>query len=118
MAPLLPPTRTDYDTILNKANIFKAMTDDIMLSAKIMLDKSSIDQFKELTYVLVREYQAIDGAYRQLDIGKDSMEKEQDKKIADLEKNIADLKKNIGELKVHIEEMSRSVKKLTSGTGK
>lgn len=111
MAPLLPPTRTDYDTILNKANIFKAMTDDIMLSAKIMLDKSSIDQFKELTYVLVREYQAIDGAYRQLDIGKDSMEKENEKKIAALEKNI-------GELKVHIEEMSRSVKKLTSGTGR
>ncbi|TID14672.1 hypothetical protein E2P81_ATG08627 [Venturia nashicola] len=107
MAPLLPPTNTDYNAILTKANILKAITDDNELCARIILDKSSIDRFKELTYILVREYKAVDGAYRQLDIGKDTMEKEKDKKIADLEKVIEDKD-------IHITEISESVRKMTS----
>lgn len=101
MAPLLPPTSTDYNIALSKANVLRAIPDDNLLCAKIMLDKSSIDQFKELTYVLVREYKAIDGAYSQSDIRKDTMEKEMDKKLKDQDLHIAELSQNIKRLTTH-----------------
>lgn len=76
-----------------------------------MLDKANTDQLKELTYVLVREYKAIDGACRQLDIGKHTMDSEKNKKIADLEEVI----KNKDS---HVREISQGVLQRTSGSGR
>lgn len=80
MAPLLAPTVPQCDANLNKANILKAISDDNELCARIILDTSTTDEFKKLIYVLVREYKAVDGACRQLDICKDTMERDKDKK--------------------------------------
>ncbi|QDS74734.1 hypothetical protein FKW77_000928 [Venturia effusa] len=110
MAPLLPPTLTEYNMILNRANILKAIPDDNELCARIILDSSTTDDFKKLTYVLVREYKAVDGACRQLNIGKHTMEKAKDEKIADLEKVIKDKESHIGDL-------SRNILGLTSRKG-
>lgn len=111
MAPLLPPTLPDYNKALNKAEIFKAISDDNVLCARIILGNSNIDQFKELTYVLVREYKAIDGAYRQLDIGKDTIERDKNKEIADL-------RETIRQKDIHIADMSQQIRRLTSGSGR
>jgi len=98
MAPLLPPTRNQYDLVLQQANSLKKIADDAELCARLMIDNSSTDHFKELTYVLVREYKVVDRAAVRFLEQKEELVKDgekKDKKIAELEAHMKDLSQQI-----------------------
>jgi hypothetical protein len=98
MAPLLPPTRTQYNIVLQRANSLKEISDDAELCARLIMDKSDIDYFKELAYVLVREHKVCEGVVGKLSEQREEWIKDgekKDKKIAGLEAHVKDLSQQV-----------------------
>jgi hypothetical protein len=102
MAPLLPPTTTRYNTLKQKIKTLVATTDDALLSVRLIADLSSTKEFKEMSYVLVRELQLSEEA--QTVIGVENAEKTI--RISELEK---EMEKKEREYKEHIKDISRQI---------